>query len=100
MCVCVCVFANGLGELGSILDRVIPKTIKMVLDASLFYTHHYLVRIKGKWSNLGKEVAFPLHLSVAAIEKGAFVWPLTSVCLRLRSDKLTYNLRYKRYVKY
>ena len=41
-------FANGLGDLGSILDRVIPKTQKIVLDASLLNTQHYKVRIKGK----------------------------------------------------
>ena len=29
------VFANGPGDLGSIPGRVIPKTQKMVLDASL-----------------------------------------------------------------
>ena len=37
------VFANGPGDLGSILGRVIPKTQKMVLN-----TQHYKVRIKGK----------------------------------------------------
>ena len=42
------VFANGLGDLGSILGRVIPKTQKMVLDASLLNTQHYKVRIKSK----------------------------------------------------
>ena len=42
------VFANGLGGLGSIPGRVIPKTQKMVLDASLHNTQHYKVRIKGK----------------------------------------------------
>ena len=41
-------FANGLGDLGSIPGRVIPKTQKMVLDASLLNTQHYKVRIKGK----------------------------------------------------
>ena len=30
------VFANGLGDLGSIPGRVIPKTLKMVLDTYLF----------------------------------------------------------------
>ena len=35
------VFANGPG-------RVIPKTQKIVLDATLFNTQHYKVRIKGK----------------------------------------------------
>ena len=42
------VFANGLGDLGSIPGRVIPETLKMVLDASLLNTQHYKVRIKGK----------------------------------------------------
>ena len=42
------VFANGPGDLGSIPGRVIPKTQKMVLDASLLNTRHHKVRIKGK----------------------------------------------------
>ena len=42
------VFANGLGDRGSIPRRVIPKTQKRVLDAALLYTQHYKVRIKGK----------------------------------------------------
>ena len=41
-------FANGPGDLGSILGRVIPKTLKMVLDTSLLNTQHYKVHIKGK----------------------------------------------------
>ena len=46
--VMVRVFSNGPGDLGSIPGRVIPKTLKMVLDASLLNTQHYKVRIKGK----------------------------------------------------
>ena len=42
------VFANRPGDLGSIPGRVIPKTQKMVLDASLLNTQQYKVRIKGK----------------------------------------------------
>ena len=42
------VFTNGLGDLGSIPGRVIPKTKKMVRDATLLNTQHYKVRIKGK----------------------------------------------------
>ena len=42
------VFASGPGDLGSIPGRVIPKTQKMVLDASLLNTQHYKVQIKGK----------------------------------------------------
>ena len=42
------VFANGLGDLGSIPGRVIPKTLKMVLDTSSLNTQQYKVCIKGK----------------------------------------------------
>ena len=42
------VFTNGLGDLGSIPGRVIPKTLKMVLDVSLLNIQHYKVGIKGK----------------------------------------------------
>ena len=42
------VFANGPVDLGSIPDRIIPKTLKMVLDTSLFNTQQYKVHIKGK----------------------------------------------------
>ena len=58
------VFANGLEDLGSIPGRVIPKTQKMVLDASLLNIQHYKVWIKDKeeqsseWSS-----AFP-YISV------------------------------------
>ena len=44
----VWVFANGPGNVGSIPDQVIPKTPKMVLDASLLNTQQYKVRIKSK----------------------------------------------------
>ena len=39
---------NGLRDMGSIPGRVTPKTLKMVLDASLLNTQQYKVRIKGK----------------------------------------------------
>ena len=42
------VFANGPGDRGSIPGRVIPKTQKMVLDASLINIQQYKVGIKGK----------------------------------------------------
>ena len=42
------VLANGPGDRGSIPGRVIPKTQKMVLDATLLNTQYYKVRIKGK----------------------------------------------------
>ena len=73
-------FANGPGDLGSIPGRVIPKTLKMVLDTTLLNTQHYKVRFKGKveqsweWSS-----ALPYTLGVVAIEKGAFGSPSTMV---------------------
>ena len=42
------VFANDPGDWGSIPGRVIPKTLKMVLDTSLLNTQHDKVRIEGK----------------------------------------------------
>ena len=41
-------FTNGPGDLDSIPGRVIPKTLKMVLDTSLLNTQQYKVHIKGK----------------------------------------------------
>ena len=41
-------FANSPGDRGSIPGWVIPKTQKMVHDATLLNTQHYKVRIKGK----------------------------------------------------
>ena len=42
------VFTNGPGDQGSIQGRVILKTQKMVLGATLLNTQQYKVRIKGK----------------------------------------------------
>ena len=43
------------------------KLKKTALDTSLLNTQHYIVWIKGKWNNLGK--------NVAAIKKGDFGLP-------------------------
>ena len=42
------VFDNSSGDLGSIPDRVIPKTLKMLLDTSSLNIQQYKERIKGK----------------------------------------------------
>ena len=63
------VLANGSRDRCSIPSRDISK---MVRDAFLFKTQHFKVRIKSKWSNLGKGVAPSLTLGVVAIERGAF----------------------------
>ena len=64
------VFANDLGDRGSIPGQVIPKTQKMVLDATLLKTQHYKVWINGAIQGL--EWRDSQHLAVVAIEKGAF----------------------------
>ena len=74
------VFANGPGDLGSIPCRVLPKTLKMVLDTSLFNTQQYKVRIKGKVEqSRERSSVLPLHFNVVAIEKGAFWSSSTTV---------------------
>ena len=65
------VFANGPGDLGSIPDRVIPKTQKMVLDASLLNTQHYKVRIKGKVEQSREGVAPSPTLWCSSYRKGS-----------------------------
>ena len=42
------VLTNGPGDLVSIPGRVIPKTLKMILDTSLLNTQQYKICIKGK----------------------------------------------------
>ena len=55
VCVCVCVynrpigilmFANDQGDQGSIPSQVIPKTQKLVYDASLLNTQYYLASLQ------------------------------------------------------
>ena len=41
-------FAKGPGDLGLTPGRIIPMTVKMVLDTSLLNTQQYKVHIKGK----------------------------------------------------
>ena len=57
-------FANGPGDLGSIPGRVIPKTLKMVLDTSLLNTQQYKVRIKGKVEQSGERSSAFSYTSV------------------------------------
>ena len=65
------VFANG---------PVIRKTQKMVLNAALLSTQHYIVRIKGKVKQSRKRSsALPLNLGVVANEKGSFGLPSIKV---------------------
>ena len=65
-------FANGQGDRGSILGRVIPKTQYIVLDAALLNTQYYKVWIKSKVEQSREWNRTLPHLGVVAIEKGAF----------------------------
>ena len=72
------IFINGLGDLGSIPGQVIPKTQKMVLDASLLNTQHYKVQIKGKVEqSKERSSALSYTLVVLLLKRGAFGSPLT-----------------------
>ena len=55
-------FTRDPGDQSSIPGQVILKTQKMVLDATMLNTQHYKRRIKGKWSNPGKEAVLSLPL--------------------------------------
>ena len=65
------VFTTDLGDLCSIPGRVIPKTLKMVLDASLLSTQQYKVLSRVKWNNLGKGVAPPPTPRCSSYRKGS-----------------------------
>ena len=66
-CADVCLqklFANGPVDQGSIRGGVIPKTQKMVLDAALLNTQHYMIRIKGKVEQCRDRSSALLYTSV------------------------------------
>ena len=58
------VFANGLGDVGSIPDRIILNTLKMILDTSLLNTQQYKVHIKGKVEQSRERSSALLYTSV------------------------------------
>ena len=58
------VFANGLRDLGSTPGRVIPNTLKMVLDTALLNTQRYKVMIKGKVEQSWERSSALLYTSV------------------------------------
>ena len=83
VCVCVCeytyifrsacipahwlvgrVFVTGPGDLRSIPSHGIPKTLKMVLDASLLSTQQSKARIKGKVEQSREKSSALLNTSV------------------------------------
>ena len=59
------VFANGPGDRGSILGRIIPKTQKLVLDATLLNFQYYKVLIKGNVEQSRERSSALLYTSVS-----------------------------------
>ena len=87
--ICICipdigmmvrVFANGSGDLGSILVRVIPKTQKMVLDAPCLTLSIIRYRSRVKWSNPGLGLVPSPTPWCSSYQKGSFQITLDYSC--------------------
>ena len=87
------VFANGQGDQGSIPGRVIPKTQKMVLDASLLNTQHYKVRIKGKVEQSWERSSALPYISVYKLSKRE-----PSIRPLLKGDNLYFNIQIQKLI--
>ena len=57
-------FMNGPEDQGLIPSSVIPKTQRIVLDATLLNIQHYKVRIKGKEEKSMERSSAPLYTVV------------------------------------
>ena len=76
----------------SIPGRVIPKTQKIGLDATLFNLQHYKVGIKGKVEEARESgSALPYTSVLQLMKRKRLGWP------RLRSPTLLYNFKSKHY---
>ena len=67
------VFGNGPGDLGSIPDRVIPKTQKMVLHPSLLNTQHYKVLFTNPSARAGYDTRSIFKRSLTGFEFRVFL---------------------------
>ena len=73
------VFTNGLGDLGSIPGRIIPKTLKMVLDTPCLTLSNIRYISRVKWSNPGKGVPPSPTPRCSSYWKGSLRSPSTTV---------------------
>ena len=74
------VFANGLGDRGSVPGRFILKTFKMVLDADLLSNPQCKVRIKGNVEqSMEKGCALPNTSVLWLLKRGSSGSPSTKV---------------------
>ena len=74
-------FVNGPGDRGSILDLVIPKTQKIVLDTSFLNAQHHKVQIKVKVEQSKEMISILPYISVSYLLKrepsvGPWLWLL------------------------
>ena len=74
------VFAKGPEDLGSIPGRVIPKTLKMVLNTALLNTHNIRYISRVKWNNPGKGVEPSPTLLCCSYGKGSLLVTLDYSC--------------------
>ena len=74
------VFANGLKDLGSIPDRITPKTLKMVLDIFCLTLRNIRYVLRVKWSNPGKRVVPFLTPLCSSYWKGSLLVALDYGC--------------------
>ena len=84
------VFANGPGDFCLIPGRIIPETLKMVLDTSLLNTRQYKVRVKGKVEQFRERSSAHPYPSVSKLLKRE-----PSGCPRLRLLTLQTNFVWK-----
>ena len=68
----------------------------MVLGAALLNSEHYNVRITCSGAIQGKKLCPPIHLSIVAIEKGAFGSPLTTAA-NITLDVMMINKKEKNF---
>ena len=97
------VVTNGLGDWGLIRGWVIPKTQKMVLDASLLNTWHHKAQIKGKWGEMQEKgvVLFPTPWCSSYLKGSLQVVQLTFlqlIYMHTHTHTISHNVSYCMFV--
>ena len=78
------VFTNSQRDRGSIPGRVIPKTLKMVLDVALLSTQHNKVGIKGKMEQSREKsstLSYVLYINMCLCLRECYIY--IYICTRL-----------------
>ena len=91
-------FANRPEDWVSIPGRDIPKTQKIIFDASLLNIQNLKLWVKGKWSNLGKGIELSLTPWCGSYWKGSlhvdtkFIGALTIIYHMICDERNHLNL--------